>query len=106
MEIPGVGLMITTATIAYKMNNKRFKNKRKAQGYTVVPRVRETSDKKTSSGNITREGVQILRAYLCPSALSVLNCKKDEAKPLQEWYQNISKVKRKGWKKARVALAR
>lgn len=105
-SIPGVGISIASVVLAYLGILQRFKNVRKFWSYYgMAPKVRESDGKKLGSGGITKMGPSILRGYLTQGALSVLkNKEKKDNKPLVEFYQEI-RVK-KGWKKARVALAK
>lgn len=105
MSIPGIGRIIAAAIIAYCHDIIRFKNGRKLTSYIgIVPKIKESGDKKTYSGRITKMGVSILRAYLTQAALCLLRSRNEDVKEIKEWFNKI-KVK-KGWQKARIALAR
>lgn len=103
---PGVGPATKSVVIAYCNNLERFKSCRNFSSYQgLTPKVRESGDKKrTYSMPITKEGVSILRAYLTQGALAILRSNKKEAEPYKEWFNKIKE--KKGWKKARIALAR
>jgi transposase len=106
MSIPGVGFAISSAALAYGGDGRRFENTRRYQGYWgQAPGHQESAGKKLGNGGITKVGPSIMRGYLTQGALSVLKHKhKEENRPLYEFYEEIRK--RKGWKKARVALGR
>lgn len=106
LSISGVGLCIALAVLAYLGSIKRFKNVRKFWGYYgMAPGIRESDGKKVGSSKITKMGPSLLRGYLTQAALSILkNRKKEENKTFIEFYEKIRV--RKGWKKARVALAK
>jgi transposase len=105
IQHPGVGPATTSVVIAYCNGVERFINCRKFACYTgLVPEVRESGGKKSYSMNITRQGISILRAYLTQASLGVMKSSHPDARPLKEWYNRV-KVK-KGWRKARIALAR
>jgi transposase len=105
MSIPGIGSTIAAAIIAYCNDIIRFKNGRKLTSYIgIVPKIKESGDKKTYSGRITKRGVSILRGYLTQAALCLLRSRNQDVKEIKEWFNKI-KVK-KGWQKARIALAR
>lgn len=106
LSIPGVGLCISSAVLAYLGIVERFKNVRKFWSYYgLAPKVRKTDGKNVGSSGITKMGPSLLRGYLTQAALSILKSpKKEENEPFIEFYQRI-RVK-KGWKKARVALGK
>ena len=106
LSIPAVGISIASVVLAYPGIIQRFKNVRNFWSYYgMAPKVRESDGKKVGSGGITKMGPSILRGYLTQGALSILrNKEKKDNKPLVEFYQKIRV--RKGWKKARVALAK
>ena len=105
LQHPGVGPATTSAVIAYCNGVERFRNCRKFASYTgLVPKVRESGGKKSYSNNITREGISILRAYLTQASLAVMKSTHPDAQPLKEWFNKVRI--NKGWRKARVALAR
>jgi transposase len=109
LSIQGVGEATAAALLAYVGDLRRFKNARKFASYMgLVPFIRESGGKRnTSSGRITKKGVSLLRGYLTQGIVALLT-KKSRAKsirqPLVEFYEHI-KI-RKGWRKARIAMAR
>lgn len=106
ITVPGVGPVIAASLIAYVGNWKRFKTGRQLTSYFgLSPRIRESGNKKLpGDGPITKEGIPMVRGYFVQAALVIIGSSKREAQPLRTWYENL-KI-RKGWKKARVALAR
>ena len=105
ITIPGVGFITATCMIAVVGDWGRFKDARKVSSYVgIVPNVSISSDKMVGSNGITKLGNNLARGYLVQAALGVLKSKDQTAQPLKEWYQAM-RIK-KGWKKARVILAR
>jgi transposase len=104
-SIPGIGLMTISAIIAYMGDISRFHDSRSVCSYFgLVPRVRESGEQKGGS-RITKCGNSLLRGYLLQGALTILRYKsKPETIGFIDFYTGI-KIRR-GWKKARVALAR
>lgn len=101
--IPGVGPITSAALIAQVENVDRFKSARQLCRYLgLTPVVRESGTKRSGRG-ISKSGNARLRGYFTQAAIHYLrHAKTDE--PLYAWYLAVKK--RKGWKKARVALAR
>lgn len=101
--IPGLG-PVTIACLASRIGDiKRFPSAKAFCQYTgLAPRQRQ-SGKKVGSGRITKEGNALLRGYLTQAAVGIINRKRADD-PLYMWYAEVKK--KKGWKKARVALAR
>lgn len=106
ITVPGIGFISASSLIALVGDWKRFKSAKKLTGYLgVAPATRETAGKKLKGhGLITKEGSALVRSYLIQGVLCIIRSVNKKAKPLQLWYENIRI--RKGWKKARVALAR
>jgi transposase len=106
ITIPGIGFVIASALIALVGDWSRFKSGKKFVGYLgLAPATRETSTRKLKGhGLITREGSSLMRSYMLQGVLCITRKKSQNCIPLKRWYENI-KIK-KGWKKARVALAR
>ena len=109
LSIQGVGEVTATALLAYVGDMSRFKSARKFASYMgLVPFIRESGGKRNqSSGRITKKGVSILRGYLTQGIIALLTTKsraKSSPQPLVEFYEHI-KIK-KGWRKARIAMAR
>lgn len=106
LTIPGMGMVTSTAVLALVGHHvERFKSVRKLASYFgQCPRVRESGGKSLGSSGITKQGNSRVRGYFTQAALGALRSKKENAVPLQAWYDNIRR--RKGWKIARVALSR
>ncbi len=108
LTIPGIGPLTAYAFLGVVGDWKRFKSGRQLCAYLgLVPSFRESGDKQVKGhGRITKKGHRLLRGYLVQAALSILcrfACERNK-KPFQEWYEEVKK--RRGWKKARIALAR
>lgn len=101
--IPGIGPITCAALIAQVEDIGRFKSARQLCRYLgLTPVVRESGSKRSGRG-ICKSGNGRLRGYFTQAALNYLcHAKKDD--PLFQWYEAIKR--RRGWKKARVALAR
>lgn len=100
--IPGVGQLTTAALLAYIAKIDRFQNARQLCSYVgLAPAVRDSGLHKSKLG-ISKAGNPLLRSYLTQAALAVRNLPEDH--PLAKWYAHV--LKRRGWQKARVALAR
>lgn len=101
--MPGVGLITAAALISQVERIERFRSARQLCRYLgLTPVVRESGNKSCGKG-ICKQGNRRLRGYFTQAALSFLkNAPQDD--PVRAWYENLRK--RKGWKKARVALAR
>jgi transposase len=105
VTLPGVALITAASIISMVGDWGRFKNGRKLSSYLgIVPTVYNSAGKMVGSNAITKQGNSLARGYLVQTALGVLKSKSEEAQPLKEWY-NAIRIK-KGWKKARVSLAR
>ena len=103
MTIPGIGPITAAALIAQVEDVKRFGSARQLCGYLgLAPSVRR-SGKMVMDGRITKKGNGRLRGYLTQAALHCLRSM-GPRDPLRLWYESVRK--RRGWKKARVALAR
>ena len=97
--IPGFGTVTAAALLAYIEEIKRFHTARQlARYFGLTPAIRESSGHK-SGGGICKEGNSRVRAYLVQAAIHAA-----QHKALQPWYENVRT--RRGWKKARVAMAR
>ncbi|BBB32037.1 transposase IS116/IS110/IS902 family [Thermotomaculum hydrothermale] len=106
LTVPGMGKITSAAFISRVGKNiKRFKNVRKLISYFgQCPKIRESGGKTIGNQGITKQGNGMLRGYLSQVAIAVLRSKSCNSIPLKKWYENIKR--RKGWKKARVALSR
>ena len=105
LSIPGMGPITSSALIGHIGEVERFKSGRQFVSYLgLCPKVRESGGKSLGSGGITKRGNNRLRGYFVQASVALLNSRHADAIPLKEWYEGIRK--KKGWRKARVALAR
>lgn len=105
LTIPGVGKITGSALIGIIGDIERFKSCRQLSSYLgLCPKIRESAGKSLSNGKITKRGNGVLRGYLVQAAMALLSSRKSEALFLKEWYERIRK--KKGWRTARIALAR
>lgn len=103
MSIPGVGVQTSAAFAAAVDEAGRFRQSRSAGAYFgLVPR-RHQSGEIDWTGRITKQGDTTVRKLLYEAANSILS-RCQETFALKTWAMKI--VKRRGFKKARVALAR
>jgi transposase len=103
-SVPMIGPVTAVAFLARIGNPNRFNNSREVCAYIgLVPRLRE-SGKTKGGGSITKSGNTLLRSYLVQAAMHIARRRKNSSDPLVQWYERI--LKRRGWKKARTALAR
>lgn len=103
MSIPGVGVQTSAAFAAAVDDASRFKRSRTAGAYFgLVPR-RHQSGEIDWTGRITKQGDSTVRKLLYEAANSILTRTK-QSFALKTWALKIAK--RRGLKKARVALAR
>ena len=103
MTIPGVGVQTSAAFAAAVDEAGRFRQSRNAGAYFgLVPR-RHQSGELDWTGRITKQGDSMVRKLLYEAANSILT-RSRETFALKTWAIKIAK--RRGLKKARVALAR
>lgn len=103
MSIPGVGVQTSAAFAAAVDDASRFRRSRTAGAYFgLVPR-RHQSGEIDWTGRITKQGDSTVRKLLYEAANSILTRTK-QSFALKTWALKIAK--RRGLKKARVALAR
>lgn len=103
MSIPGVGVQTSAAFAAAVDEARRFKRSRTAGAYFgLVPR-RHQSGELDWTGRITKQGDGTVRKLLYEAANSILT-RTHQSFGLKTWALKIAK--RRGLKKARVALAR
>lgn len=103
MSIPGVGVQTSAAFAAAVDEAGRFKRSRTAGAYFgLVPR-RHQSGELDWTGRITKQGDGTVRKLLYEAANSILT-RTRQSFALKTWALKIAK--RRGLKKARVALAR
>lgn len=101
--IPGFGSVTIAALLAQLGNPRRFKTGREVCGYLgLTPRKRK-SGKKGGLGHISKAGNARLRGYIV-NAAEAFRKYAPEDDPLRHWYEKLEA--RKGWYKARIALAR
>lgn len=103
MSIPGVGVQTAAAFTAAVDEARRFKRSRAAGAYFgLVPR-RHQSGEVDWVGRITKQGDGMVRKLLYEAANSILT-RSRRSFALKSWALKIAR--RRGLKKARVALAR
>lgn len=103
MSIPGVGVQTSAAFAATIDEADRFKQSRVAGAYLgLVPR-RYQSGEMDWKGRITKQGDSIVRKLLYEAANSILT-RTRKSFALKSWALRIAR--RRGLRKARVALAR
>jgi len=103
MSIPGVGVQTAAAFAAAIDDADRFKRSRAAGTYfDLVPRRHQSGDVDWV-GRITKQGDSQMRKLLYEAANSILT-RVRQSFPLKTWALKIAR--RRGLKKARVALAR
>ena len=103
MSIPGVGVQTSTAFAAAVDDVDRFKRSRTIGAYFgLVPR-RHQSGETEWTGRITKQGDAMVRKLLYEAANSILTRTK-KSFALRTWALKIAR--RRGLRKARVALAR
>jgi len=103
MTIPGVGVQTSAAFAVAADEAGRFRQSRNAGAYFgLVPR-RHQSGELDWTGRITKQGDGTVRKLLYEAANSILT-RSRETFALKTWAMKIAK--RRGLKKARVALAR
>jgi len=101
--VPGIGPVTAAALIAHVEEVRRFGSARKMCRYVGLTSAVRKSGRTVSVRHICKCGNSRLRGYLTQAAIHFLRHAKSDD-PMVMWYQHI-KVKR-GWRKARVALAR
>jgi transposase len=103
MTAPGVGPLVASAYVATIDEPRRFRSGSQVAAYLgLVPSV-EQSGQQEVHGRITREGDGLLRSYLIEAA-QVLLTRSRRRCALKRW--GLRLWRRKGFKKARVAVAR
>ena len=103
MSIPGVGVQTAAAFAAAVDDVRRFKRSRAAGAYFgLVPR-RHQSGEVDWIGRITKQGDALVRKLLYEAANSILTRSRQDF-ALKSWALKIAR--RRGLRKARVALAR
>lgn len=103
MTIPGVGHLTACAFVATIDDPRRFRRSDQVAAYVgLVPSVHQSGEV-DRRGRITKEGDQLMRTLLTESA-HVLMARCRRSTPLKRWGRGL--VERKGYGKARVAVAR
>lgn len=105
-SIPGVGQMTSTALIAWGAPIDRFPSARQFTAYVgLAPSIRQTGGptKMGITGGVRGGGNRHLGGLLTQAAL-VFSRTQDSESELFAWYEEVKQ--RRGWKKARIALAR
>ena len=103
MSIPGVGIGVAAAFLAYVGDGSRFSKASEIANYVgFVPRI-DSSGKTNRYGNITKMGCRALRAVIVQSAWALLRCTKNGGR-LQEKFFFLRE--RLGKTKSAVAIAR
>ena len=105
LTIPGMGPITSSALIGCIGDINRFGSGRQMVSYLgLCPKVRESAGKSLSNGSITKRGNSRLRGYFVQASVALLSSRNSKAQPLKEWYERIRR--KKGWRTARIALAR
>ncbi|MCK5089020.1 MAG: IS110 family transposase, partial [Hyphomicrobiaceae bacterium] len=103
MTAPGVGPVTSLCFSATIDDPKRFAKSRSVGAYVGMTAKRYQSGEMDYTGRISKQGDNMLRAYLFEAANAMMNLVKRDH-PLREWAFKLQK--KSGSKKARVALAR
>jgi len=101
--VPGVGPVTAAALISQVEEIERFDSARQVCRYVGLTSSVRKSGKTVFSGHISKCGNGRLRGYLTQAAIHFLRHAKSDD-PMLIWYQHLKS--RRGWRKARVALAR
>ncbi len=103
VEIPGIGPVIATATVATVGDAKLFRSGRELAAWVgLVPR-QSSSDGQCRLGRITKHGDRHLRTLFVQGALAVIHHLGEKTDPQSQWIQSM--IARRGIQKAAVALA-
>jgi transposase len=103
VEIPGVGPVIATATVATVGDAKLFRNGRELAAWVgLVPR-QSSSGGQFRLGRITKHGDRYLRTLFVQGALAVIHHLGEKTDPQSQWIRSL--IARRGIQKAAVALA-
>ncbi len=102
-SLKGVGPTISCSFLARVCNVERFKTSRQLTCYLGLTPITRESGKKKGRGAISKAGDAKLRGKILLAADSFIRWAPD-TDPLLLWHKEISR--RRGWEKARVALAR
>jgi transposase len=104
-SIPGIGLLIATALVAFVGDVRRFRSGRHFASYLGITPREFSSGELHHRGRITKHGDVYLRMLLIHGARSVLASATQRSKsdPLRQWAQGVAQ--RRGHNVATVALA-
>ncbi|ULQ58600.1 transposase [Brucepastera parasyntrophica] len=103
MSIPGVGIGVAAAFLAYVGDGSRFSKASEIANYVgLVPRI-DCSGETNRYGNITKEGCRALRRVILQSVWSLVRCKEGGGR-LQAKFFALNE--RMGKTKSAVAIAR
>ncbi|MFB6261322.1 MAG: IS110 family transposase [Thiohalorhabdaceae bacterium] len=108
-QIPGIGLLTSTAIIAAVGDLRQFRNGRQFAGWLGVTPTENSSGQRRNLGGITKRGNTYLRTLLIHGGRSVLAIAQykqragQELAPLEQWA--LRTRARVGFNKASVALA-
>ena len=105
LTVPGMGVVVSSALIGCLGKVDRFRYGRQMIAYLgLCPKVRQSAGTSLGNSGITKRGNSLLRGYFTQAALAVLGKRNVDAAPLRSWYEHLRR--QKGWRTARVALAR
>jgi transposase len=104
-SIPGIGLLIATALVAFVGDIRRFRSCRHFASYLGITPREYSSGETLRRGHITKHGDVYLRMLLIHGARSLLATtpKRGEPDPLRKWACDLAR--RRGQNVATVALA-
>ena len=108
-QVPGIGIMTSTAMVASVGNPQRFSNGRKLASWLGLTPSERSSGNRRRLGKISKRGDCYLRMLLTHGARSVLaratllKRKGDSMTPLQQWATQLEQ--RVGHNKATCAIA-
>lgn len=103
MSAPGVGPVVAMAYLAAIDDAKRFNRSKKVGSYLGLAARVNQSGESCRYGRITKQGDAVVRGYLLMAANSILT-KCGRVTRLKSW--GLGLVKKKGYAKAKVAVAR
>jgi transposase len=102
-EVPGVGPLIATATVAMVGNARQFKNGRELSAFLGLTPGQHSSGGKVVMRGITKRGDRYLRTLLIHGARATLRCCERKRDPRSRWLAQLAA--RRGPNVAAVALA-
>jgi transposase len=102
-SVPGIGPVTASSVIAWATPIKRFDSARHFASYAgLAPSTRQSGERRIDGGT-ARTGNRHLGATFVQAALTFTS-RQGPGDELYRWYERV--LRRRGWKKARVALAR